>query len=249
LRGLSASYRIDLSQWIAYAGSHYGRVIGPAIGYLVLFVLMSLGVSLMIPCGGFLFLCFLGPPMQAGFYVVHLAQLKGRPWTFSDFFSGFNWYRDLLDNFFLTLLIFIGCMIPFAVLVLVIVTAPGPMNRWLLLVGGSVPILLLTGYIMIRTTCFSVLLIIDRGCSAVEAIQGSWQLSQGHVLSLCGVWLLLGLLAGAGLLLFGVGLLFTLPLASLAYTAGYLLIAGSQPPLRTVERPRPELGRLYLEEI
>ncbi len=248
LRGLSSAYRLELGQWFAYAGAHYGPVIGPAVGYLVLSFLMGVAAS-MVPCGGILFRFCLEPALQAGFTVVYLAQLKGQSWTFADFFAGFNWYGALIANFVLTLLIFVGCLLPFVVLVVLVAQAPPRLNPWLLLVCGSVPIVLLTTYVMLRTTCFSVLLIVDRDCNALEAIKGSWQLSEGHVLGLLGVWVLLGLLAFAGLLLLGVGLLFTLPLAGLAYTAGYLLVAGSRPPLRTADRPRREPGRLDLEEI
>lgn len=249
LQGLSSEYRIDLGQWFSYAGEHYSVVIGPAAGYMLLYGLMLL-LSFVIPCLGFLFHLFLAPALQAGLTVVYLAQLKGQPWSFADFFAGFHWYGALLGNYFLTSLISLGCLLPFLVLGAIIQDQPRLPNRLLWLLGGGGILVLLCGYILIRATCFNVLLIIDRNCNPMEAIRGSWQLSDGHFVELAAVWLVLSLLTGVGLLLLGIGFFVTMPLASLVYTSGYLLIAGSRPPKRFVETLRADQPeKLFLEEL
>jgi uncharacterized membrane protein len=248
LQRLSSAYRIDLGQWFLFAGAHYSRIIAPTIGFLVLYLWMFLAAHL-VHCGGVIFHMFVNPALQAGFYVVYLAQLKGRRWSFADFFAGFNWYGALLFNYVLTVLIAVGCLLPFVVLVALVENLPAHPNRWLVLVAGSVVIVLSGGYFFIRLTCFNVLLILDRHCTPIEAIRGSWQLSEGHVLRLFGVWMFLGALALAGLLLLVVGFFFTAPLAGMIYTAGYLLIAGSRHPHRFPGRRLDQSGKLFLEEL
>ncbi len=248
---MSSDYRIELGQWFTIAGRHYGQIIAPTLGYLFLYLLLTLFGHLI--CGGFFFHLFLDPVLLAGFSVVYLAQLKGHPWSFADFFAGFTWYGALLGNYLLTALLVVVCLLPVLVFLTLVNDLPNLPYRWhvVLQLGGGSVLTLLGGYLLIRTTCFNVLLIIDRNCNPIEAIRGSWQLSEGHFLDLLGVWVVLALVAGIGFTLFFLGgFLFTVPLASLAYTTGYLLIAGSRPPRRVAEPIRSEpRGRLHLEEL
>jgi len=232
LADLSADYEINLNEWFSYASEHYGAVLGPMIGYMLIYGLLSMGLHF-IPCLGILVSVFLDPPLQAGFTVVCLAQLKGKRWEFGDFFAGFNWYGQLLGNFFLSFVIVLGTMIPGIVIAVVVTsTVPYSDGAMLALVGVELLCVCPAVYVIVRATCFNVFLILDRGVSPVEAIKGSWQLSRGHFWGLFGVSLLLGLLLLIGFLLCGVGILFTGPLVMLTSTAGYLLIAGTQPPVR-----------------
>jgi hypothetical protein len=231
---ISAEYRINLTEWFNHANAHYGAVLGPMIGYLLLYALMNVGLGA-IPLLGQLVALFLMPPLQAGFTAVCLAQLKGERWDFGTFFSGFDRYGDLLGNFFLILLIFAGTAIPSVVVVAVVTnTVPYSDEALLALLSFVAFNGCLSIYLVLRVSCFSVPLILDRRVGAVEAIRGSWELSRGHFWGLFGVALLLMLLVGAGVMLCLVGVLFTAPLALLTWTAGYLLIAGTRPP-----RPAP----------
>jgi hypothetical protein len=211
------------------------------IGYSLLYTLIAVPVAL-IPYAGALILLFLLPPLAAGFTIVALAQLKGRRWTFGDFFGGFHRYGAILGNVLLTSLIALACMLPG--LIAVIAAAPSPAADQApdqpsppagpLFTGALIFAfinLLLATYINLRCTIFSMPLVIDRGCGPVQAIRGSWALSKGHFWGLLGVVLLLSLINLGGALLCGIGMLFTLPLTQLVLTAGYLLIAGTRPPV------------------
>jgi phage FluMu protein Com len=233
--GLSPGYSIDVGQWFHYATAHYTSVLGPMIGYtlllgLIIIVLYLLALVLIgIPAA-----LVVLPPLTAGFTVVCLAQLKGKRWSFGDFFSGFNWFGSILGNFLLILLVVIGtyivCLLPAGVVFGLsrLVHAPA-------VLVAAIPLYLagLCGlvYILTRATCFCQQLIIDRGCGPLEAIQGSWALSRGHFWGLFGIQLLLQLINFGGQMACGIGTLFTLPLTLLVWNAGYLLVAGTKPPI------------------
>src|SRR5438874_11741538 len=115
-------------------------------------------------------------PMPTGFHIVAIAQLRGRPWTFSDFFGGFRFYLTLLGNAFLLGLILAGALIPLA-LVLAIFTA---ISQEAARVVG-VP--LVNGVLFCFTlwlSAFAQQLIVDNGEGAMEALNSSWQISRGQ---------------------------------------------------------------------
>jgi hypothetical protein len=243
LEGLSNNYSIRIGEWFRYAQAHWSAVLGPMIGYFLLFLVMDIGMSL-IPCVGPILVIFLLLPCAAGFTIVPLAQLKGQPWTFGDFFGGFKQYWTILGNMFLVGLLTGAWILPGYILLLGAVLnhrdekGPGagpPLHPddplflagLALLLVGLVPSI----YLSIRCGMFALPLIIDRKCGAAEAIRGNWRLTQGHFWGLLGVGLLVGLINLAGELACGVGVLFTLPYTQLALVAGYLLIAGTRPPV------------------
>jgi hypothetical protein len=231
---LSSNYSISAGEWFEYAKIHYSSVLGPMIGYMLIF-----GLIFGIPYLGGLLQLIIGPPLQAGFVIVSLAQLKGKRWSFGDFFSGFNWYGPLMGNFYLQILIAIGCMLPSLILLAVAAISKSDTMMQIVVIFAVVNELALI-YVAIRTNCFGIQLIVDRNYGPIDAIKGSWTLSQGHSLGLFGMSLLLVLIVFAGVLACCIGVLFTAPFAVMAYNAGYLLIAGTRPPRRSAYgRPRP----------
>lgn len=229
LEGISPDYTIDLNEWIRYAKEHYSAVLGPMIGYMLIYVVIVFLLSL-IPshCGNIIYL-LIGPPLAAGFTVVCLAQLKGRRWTFGDFFGGFQFYGAVLGNTILLVLTMLACYVPG----LVFLIMAGRNNNPAQAVGGTLVLLglLPATYLQVRMGMFATCLIVDRGCGPIEAISGNWELTRGHFWGLLGVSIVLGLINLAGALLCLVGLLFAVPFTALALTAGYLLIAGTQKPI------------------
>jgi hypothetical protein len=237
-RGLSNDYRIDFGEWFQHAKDNYSAVLGPMIGFtLIMGVIMWLLniVGIFIPFIGPLLAPFIQAPLQVGYTVVCLAQLKGKRWSFGDFFSGFRWYGSLLANWLLTMMIGGVLIIPSVIVFLIlgfsgiILKSPG-----LLVLGIVVAIVNAAAdiYILVRMSCFNVPLIIDRNYGPIEAIQGSWTVSRGHFWGLFGCYLLFSIIGGLGALACGIGVLFTLPLFHVGTTAGYLLIAGTRRPRR-----------------
>jgi hypothetical protein len=244
LQGLSSDYAIDIGTWFNFAKEHYSAVLGPMIGFMMIQVLI--GLVEMIPIVGVLIqlaMLFINPALNAGYAIVALAQLKGKRWSFGDFFSGFNWYGALLGNFWLTIAMMLVCLLP-ALITLGIVAALASATRTpeLFWVAGIVAFVnsVLAIYVVVRATSFSVQLIVDRDCGAVESIKGSWELTSGHFWGLFGIALLLGLMVLGGLLACGIGALFVMPLVVLTWNAGYLIITGNEPPRRSISRDEEE---------
>jgi hypothetical protein len=229
LSGLSGDYTINFGEWVQHAKDHYSAVVGPMIGYMVLYFLIGavLGV---VPCGGVVRF-FIDPPLQAGFTIVCLAQLKGKQWSFGDFFSGFQWYGALLANQLLMGLMTLALMLPG--IIFFIATLDSRDENAHVIAGIVIGVNALLALCLLLRFIFNTALIIDRRCGPIEAFQGSWTITRGHFLGLLGVVLLLGLINLLGLLLCLVGVLFTIPLTYLALNAGYLLIAGTRKPVGT----------------
>jgi len=231
---LSNRYSIDLGEWFQHARDNWGAVLGPMIGFMLIH--FAIGAALtFIPLVGPLANLFIQPPLWAGYTIVCLAQLKGKSWSFGDFFSGFQRYGSLLANALLMALIGFVCMLPTIIRLIAVGVAAGLMKNpslllWVIIIGvlnfGAAV------YFGLRLACFNVQLIIDRGFGPIDAIQGSWNLSRGHFWGLFGAFLVFGLLAVSGFLLCGIGVWFTAPLAMLGINAGYLLIAGARGPRR-----------------
>ena len=90
-------------------------------------------------------------------------------------------------------------------------------NLLVLFVIGLLSSVLLIGFVVaylyfyLRLTGFVSPLIADEGLNPFAAIGTSWKLSHGRVIKLFGLMVMMGLLNAFGFLMFGVGLVFTMP--------------------------------------
>jgi hypothetical protein len=222
-------------------------------------VLMAVHVfSSFLPIISILIPFFVVMPMETGYRAVCLRQLKGKSWTFGDFFAGFQQYGTILLLGLLQGLIGFFCLLPTIVVgIIAFVLTVGMHGRG----PAGPPVFVLAAflfgflnlcvyaYIGIRTTFFAVPLVFDRKYSAIEAIQGSWVLSRGHFWGLFLVGLVMTLILLAGALACGIGVLFTIPLYELTLTAGYLLVGGTKRPKKRSSRYDPyEDERPYAED-
>jgi hypothetical protein len=249
---LSNDYTIDLNRWFAFGSAHYSAILGPAAGFVAIYVGINIGLSLisnvieMTSKSWFTPLLGLGPTMvnlvliaplfNAGLAYVCLRQLDGRPWTFADFFAGLRgryFGNVILNSILLSLLMLPTIAFYAAALVGVALQSPEMAAGFLGALGLA---LLASIYFVTRLFYFSLPLILDRGFGVIDAIKGSWRLSEGHFWGLFGMALLLGLIGAAGFCACYIGALFSLPFMMIVQMAGYLDIAGIDPPLR---RPAP----------
>lgn len=109
--------------------------------------------------------------------------------------------------------------------------APPPPDFTFLILGVGVMLLGLLAflYFYIRCFLFAPWLIIDRGCSGIEAIQGNWIITRGHFWGWFGVSFVLGLIFVAGSIPCYLGLPFVFPIYYLVMTAAWMRITGNDP--------------------
>lgn len=229
--GLSGDYVIDLNDMFSQAQAHWGDVVGPMIGYMVVSGILGFIAQIVlgfIPfVGALIYLLMIDPQLQAGYVVVSLNAVRRRRWDFGDFFGGFNYFGPLMLLRFLMILMGVACIVPGFIMLIAVEKARNDvlsMTAVGLLIAGGLVFL----YLAVRAFTFAIPLIIDRNCSATDALAGSWRLTEGHFFGWLGIGILQGLIGLAGLAMCIVGVLLTQPLAILLGVAGYLQIAARQ---------------------
>jgi hypothetical protein len=223
----------DIPEWFRYARVHWSHFGGIAAFFCWLSVFLCALFCLLPPSGPFLAL-LLVPLLHTGLSIVALAQLKGMDWSFGDFFAGLYWWRAIFGITFSTVLLCL-LLLPLGIFLALgidlfngVPVEPEPLGFAL---GFGLPGLLVFLYLYTRLITFALPLAIDRRYGALEALGRSWDLTRGHFWPLLGLHLLLGLINVAGALCFLMGLFFTLPFTTLVWNAGYLLVAGTRPPV------------------
>jgi hypothetical protein len=250
-------YSIDLGRWFNVAGNHYSSYFGPAIGFMFVAGIISgvcngiiggigggvgavaapkdplqrLLISQLITQTSTIALsALLVFPLSSGTTAVCLAQLKGRRWTFGDFFSGFRHWNSLAGVGLITQLISVFIVVPIVVMIPFYIQ-----NRDQRLIFAAVAILVfgmaIMAFVYTRLLMFAPALIFDRRLGAIDALKANWELTRGHFLGLFGASIVVGLISVSGVIGCGIGILFTVPYATLILNAGYLFIAGRREPI------------------
>jgi len=89
-------------------------------------------------------------------------------------------------------------------------------------------LLIVPGLYLASRLFFFDYFIVEKGMGPIGALGASWQLAEGNVLNVFGLLLLAGLIAGAGLLVCGIGIIVTVPPAMIAYGYAYKKLQGEQ---------------------
>jgi hypothetical protein len=198
--------RIDFGRWII-AG--WNLIKNDLPGYVVAaFILVVVGIGslrIWVPLG----IAILGP-LQAGFFLMAAGHIRtGRP-IIGDVFAVFTEPRILFQVLLASL--FIGILVALGTALCVI------------------PALLALGIWM-----FTFLFITDRGLDFWDAMEASREVAKNDYLEFALFALVLVVLNMAGVLVFGIGVLFTLPVSFAAITCAYRELVGlaSRPAIRT----------------
>lgn len=146
-----------------------------------------------IPVLGPLAAWLLGGPLMAGYYLALRKQIANLPLQFGDYLAGFN------------------NLVP---LVLVGIISG-------LLIGVGMVLLVLPGIYLAVSYLFATVLVADREMDFWEAMETSRQLITRQWFSFFVLALLLFVINFAGMLVFGVGLLVTVPFSTAAIFAAY----------------------------
>lgn len=201
------------------------------LGLLVAFMLLSTIIGMFvqaIPVAGMALSILIGPVLQIGYAQFTYVAQRERRADFAEFFRGFNKLMPLLSTYLLHALIAFASMLPGLILwyragladwaVLAIEDYPfldsvPPMEESVDMGYFWLGLLLIFVGIFVITTLFSWALHIVWffNVSPMEALGVSRQLIARHWSVFIGFTLLTGLIAAAGVLLCGVGLLYTVP--------------------------------------
>ncbi|HNS97747.1 MAG TPA: hypothetical protein PKL73_12425 [Polyangiaceae bacterium] len=87
-------------------------------------------------------------------------------------------------------------------------------------------LLIVPGIIIALGLCLTTLIIVDRRCGAIEALQQSWRLMNGHKLNVFLWWLMAAVVSLVGILACCIGTIVTAPLLQIAFAFVYLKISG-----------------------
>ena len=188
------------------------------LGVGIVAVLIA-GISAATVIGYFLVL----PVLGFGGIKFLLNMLDGKA-EFNDLFAGFSNYGATLGRMLL-----LGMM-----LVLL-----GLASESVLFIGswlGSSLVTLLGSFVylaslifVILPTSFACFFAVDRDLSALDALTASWRISRGKLGTLVLLALLAGLIAVAGVLALGVGVLFTGTMSYVMFASAYRQMVGPRP--------------------
>ena len=186
----------------------YNSTLGIIIGVIISFILTIFGTILSVG--------------QCSFY---LNIACDQPYQFSDLFTGFKIHPDktIITQVIIQLLTLLP-LIP-AIIVMFITTAFYAQNIiisflvacFLLIIGAGI-----SWWISLRFSQVYYLLLDFPDYSAMELLKMSWKLMKGNVGRLLYIQVSFIPLTLAGLLSFGIGLLFVQPYQNMTYTLFYL---------------------------
>ena len=186
----------------------YNSTLGIIIGVIISFILTIFGTILSVG--------------QCSFYLNIACE---QPYQFSDLFTGFKIHPDkTIITQVITQLLTLLPLIP-AIVVMLITTAFYAQNIvisflvacFLLIIGAGI-----SWWISLRFSQVYYLLLDFPDYSAKELLKMSWKLMKGNVGSLLYIQVSFIPLTLAGLLSFGIGLLFVQPYQNMTYTLFYL---------------------------
>jgi uncharacterized membrane protein len=173
---------------------------GPIVGFFIVTFLINFALAF-VPILGSLVSVLINAPLSAGYTIVVLAILRGRSFTFSDFFNGLG-NKYFLQLFLISLVgglfIFLGFL--------------------LLIIPGI--------YLSISYT-FAIQFAVDWDLEFFDALETSRKLVSKKWIEIFVLLLVIGLMNIAGALLLGLGLLVTIPLSLCIIVSAYDDIAGN----------------------
>jgi len=177
------------------------------------------GAALLVGVIGLVSLGICVPPLQVGLFLMCLKKYDGRPVRASDVFQGFQYFGA---SWGLALLMAVVILVPSAIVSAVLIpmlraVSADPSVAMLAFYGVEIPLAML-----VWTVCFfSLPLIADGAGGAIDSIRLSWDCVRGDFLSYLGTYIVIALIASAGVITCYVGALFTAPLGACCWVAAY----------------------------
>lgn len=215
-RVLQEGYEFRFGDYISKGFDLVNKNLGGFIGYGLVYLLISLFVA-MIPVLGQIAGVIIGPALLAGFYHVANQVDRGNPTVFGDFFKGFDKLGNLFLTSLLTGLIVVVSAIPGLIVLFtsgfsitsLMMGEPAEENTSMIVVG--VLLMLIPALYLGVSYLFAPMLVWFYDLKPWDALETSRKLIGKNWGIFFGFMLVMGIIASLGLLLLGVGLLYTMP--------------------------------------
>lgn len=217
-------YSFDLGGYIGRGFEIFKKNIGLFIAFIVVYVLLTVGLSFVPIVGQLASSLIVGPCLVAGFYITARKTDDNQPTEFNDFFKGFDFLSQLLVMSLIQILIFIVAAIPFIALLLTSGILEGNEPS-----GGFffIALLAVIPFIYLGVAwSFAPMLIVFYEMKAWPALEASRKIISQKWFSFFGFQIVLGLIVMAGILALVVGMLAAIPTVMCAIFAAFRDIVG-----------------------
>lgn len=218
-RILDQGYEFRLGDYIGQGFSLFQKQIGLFMGFTLVFFLIVIVANFVPIVGPIAVNLFLTPPLICGFYLVADKLRRGESVVFNDFFKGFDSLGPLALAALVMGLIYVICMVPvFAVvgfsLFLGDFSSLDHFPFWAFLLVAPL-VYLAIGY------SWTNMFIVFYKMEFWPAMEMSRKIITKHWGMIFLFSIVIGLLAGAGFIALGIGILATVPVALIASYAAF----------------------------
>ncbi len=226
-------YQIEIGACVSRGWELLKANMGTLIGGTVLVMVVQMAVGFVPFLGGVVGL-IIGGVLNGGLYWLFLRALRGESGGVGDAFAGFSraFVKLMLANIVVALLIGLFVAPGAACLVGGIVAHVHHNTTGLpFIIAGIVLLVAALPVAIYLSTCwiFTLPLVIDKLLDFGPAMKLSRRMVSKHWWTIFGLMIVCGLVAAAGLLACGIGLLFTAPIALGAMVVAYEEIFGARP--------------------
>jgi hypothetical protein len=192
------------------------------VGVLIFLIIVAVGS--VIPFINFLFIPFVIPPLVGGYILFYLKFAKGEEPSIEGLFSGFQKYLTYLGAYWLFALYITLFGIPGIILIIIGIFVKGCFGGFLMAIGYLAWLVL--AVIFAIKWAFNLFIIADDWNEGriLPAFDKSMKITDGRILEVFLVLLVLGIFGAAGTIVFGVGALVTYPIALIGMASYYLAI-------------------------
>lgn len=238
---LQADLRTPVGEIWGQAWNWFWREPGPLLGYILLAVLLGLaifvlniGMSILLPIVGSLVGFVLQGPVYVGLWYMLLDRYRGGTLNLKNLFRGFGpRFPQLMIFLTIQAAALMAIMVPTMLALVIMMGIPliQQANPELVIPEwGLVGVLLSAGISLVGVTLYfyvaiawlyAPLLVVDKGLDFWPAMQLSRRVAYRHPWGFSWFLLVVSVVAAAGILLLGVGLVLTVPLSLLMLVVGY----------------------------
>lgn len=214
-RVLQEGYEFRFGDYISKGFDLVNKNLGGFIGYVLVYLLISMVVGL-VPILGQIAGFIIGPALLAGFYHVANRVDRGEQTAFGDFFKGFDKLGNLFLTSLLTILIVFVTAIPGGIVIftsglsLTSFMMDEPEINMSMIIVGALLMLIPLMYLTV-SYLFAPMLVWFYDLRPWDALETSRKLVGKNLGIILGFVLVMGIIASLGILLLGVGLLYTIP--------------------------------------